>query len=62
MVNSEELTGTTEYLALYAKCRIGCYRYNRACLYLLLLASCENKIRGRTYHKKIKYILWKHIS
>ena len=30
MVNSEELIGTTEYLALYAGCRINRYRYNRA--------------------------------
>jgi hypothetical protein len=44
MVNSEKLIGSIEYLALYARCRIRRYRYNRACLYLLLLASCENKI------------------
>jgi len=47
MVNSEELIGTTEYLALYARCRISRYRYNRTCVYLLLLlASCENKIHN----------------
>ena len=46
MVNSEELIGTTEYLALYARCRISRYRYNRDCLYLLLLGSCEKKIHN----------------
>ena len=29
MFNSEELTGTAEYLTLYTWCRIGRYRYNR---------------------------------
>jgi hypothetical protein len=29
MVNSEELTGTTEYLTLYTECRINRCRYNR---------------------------------
>ena len=29
MVNSEELSGTTEYLALCTRCRIDRYRYKR---------------------------------
>ena len=33
MVNSEELTGTREYLTLYTRCRISRYCYNRVRLY-----------------------------
>jgi hypothetical protein len=33
MVNSEELIGTTEYLTLYARCRVNRCRYNRVQLY-----------------------------
>jgi len=36
MVNSEELTGTTRYLALWARCRIDRYRYNRVPIDLVL--------------------------
>jgi hypothetical protein len=45
MVNSEELTDTKEYLALWAGFRINRCRYNRARLYIvdieLLLANTE---------------------
>jgi hypothetical protein len=34
MVNSEALTGTTEYLTLYTRCRINRCRYNRVRLYM----------------------------
>jgi hypothetical protein len=33
MVNSDELTGTTEYVTLYAMCRLNRCRYNRVRLY-----------------------------
>ena len=33
MFNGEELTGTTEYLTLYTRCRINRCRYNRVRLY-----------------------------
>jgi hypothetical protein len=33
MVNSEELTGTTEYLKVYARCRINRSLYNGVQLY-----------------------------
>jgi len=32
MFNSEELIGTTEYVTLYAGCRINRCRYNRSLL------------------------------
>ena len=35
MVNSDELMGTTEYLTLYARCRISRCRYNQVRLYFL---------------------------
>jgi hypothetical protein len=34
MVNSEELIGTTEYVTLYARCRINQCRYNRLRRYI----------------------------
>jgi hypothetical protein len=34
MVNNGELIGTTEYLTLWARCRINRYRYNRVPAYL----------------------------
>ena len=37
MVNSEELIGTTEYLALYTRCRINRCRYKRGRLYMVKL-------------------------
>ena len=36
MVNSEELIVTTEYLTLYARCRLNRCRYNRVQLYVRL--------------------------
>jgi len=35
MVHSEVLVGDTEYLTLYARCRINLCRYNRVRLYFL---------------------------
>ena len=35
VVKSEELIGTTEYLKLYARCRINRCRFNRVQLYLV---------------------------
>ena len=45
VVNCEELIGTTEYMAQWARCRINRCRYNRFRLYLLLEFSwyCELK-------------------
>jgi len=39
MVNSEELTGTTEYMTLCTACRINQCRYNRVRLYTLVIFS-----------------------
>jgi hypothetical protein len=44
-VHSQELIGTTEYLALCTRCRINRYRYNRARLYLKLVTE-ELRIGG----------------
>ena len=43
MVNSEELIGTTEYLTLYAGCRIKRCRYNRVrlCLFYSFFSNCR---------------------
>jgi hypothetical protein len=42
MVNNEELIGTTEYLALYMKCRMNRCRYNRVrpCIYTYETFHC----------------------
>jgi hypothetical protein len=36
MVNSDEITGTTEYLTLQTRCRINRCRYNRVQLYITI--------------------------
>jgi hypothetical protein len=42
VVSSVELTGTTEYVTLYTRCRINRCRYNRVRLYIIrhLYISC----------------------
>jgi hypothetical protein len=47
MVNSEELTGSTECLTLYARCCINRCRYNRVPLYLFFLAHFPTKHHQR---------------
>ena len=39
MVNSEDLIGTTEYVAVYARCRLNRCRYNRVLLYIIVIRT-----------------------
>jgi hypothetical protein len=39
VVNSEELIGTTDYVTVYAKCRLNRCRYNRVLLYIILIRT-----------------------
>jgi hypothetical protein len=46
MVDSEELIGTTEYLTLYARCRINRCRYKRVRLYFIIAYAQKLKQRA----------------
>ena len=48
MVNREELVGTTEYLTLYASCRINRCRYNRVRLYFRMIHAKRTPCLKRT--------------
>ena len=52
VANSEELISTTEYLTLWARCRINRCRYNRVRLYLVHLMTsthfrCKSQLSVR---------------